>query len=228
VSPIVSSRTLTSLLQLASPLLPVGAYAYSQGLERAVHDGLVHDAASAKRWIVDQLGGPIATFDAPVWLRLYRAALAGDVDAFDRWNARYLASRESYELRAETLQMAASLRSLACELPIAHARALLEARASLTFPAAFAACAHGVGLDERDGLAAYLWSWLENQAAAALKAVPLGQLAGQRLLFASHAALDDAIAAALAMRDDELRSSAPGLALASALHETQYSRLFRS
>ena len=224
----MSSRTLTSLLQLASPLLPVGAYAYSQGLERAVHDGLVRDAESARRWIVDQLGGPIGRFDAPVWLRLHRAAVAQDAAAFGHWNARYLASRESHELRAETLQMGASLRALAYDLPIASARPLLESCASLTFPAAFAACAHGVGLDEREGLAAWLWSWLENQVSAALKAVPLGQLAGQRLLFASHATLDDAIDVALALRDDALCSSAPGLALSSALHEVQYSRLFRS
>jgi urease accessory protein len=222
------SAPLAALLQLASPMLPVGAYAYSQGLERAVHDGLVVDAPGAARWIGDLLNGPVATFDAPVWLRLHRAAVAGDVASFARWNRRYLASRESHELRGETLQMGASLRALARELPWPAAQPMLDACDAITFPAAFAACAHAARLSEEDGLAAFLWGWLENQVAAVLKAVPLGQVAGQRLLFGLHGALDRASAVARELGDDELVSSAPGLALASALHETQYSRLFRS
>jgi urease accessory protein len=223
-----ASPALPALLQLASPMLPVGAYAYSQGIERAVDDGQIVDAAGARRWIRDLLEGPMATCDAPVWLRLHRAAAAGDVGTFERWNGYYLATRESHELRAETLQMGQSLRALAVELPLDAARATLHACDPITFAAAFAACAWAARLDAREGLAAYVWSWLENQVAAVLKAVPLGQVAGQRLLFESHAAIADVIEMALAIDDDDLVSSAPGLALSSALHETQYSRLFRS
>ena len=220
-------RRLTMLLQIASPLLPVGAFAYSQGIERAVHDGWISGAGDAQRWIGDVLGGPVAHFEAPVWLRLHRAAARADTSAFVEWNDRFVASRETGELRAETLQMGASLASWACDLRI-HAGETLRAIPALSFPAAFAACAVALAVDEQDGLAAYLWSWIENQVTAAIKAVPLGQAAGQRLLLASHEALEEAVRTAMRLEDDALVSSAPGLALASALHEVQYSRLFRS
>ena len=220
-------RRLAMLLQMASPMLPVGAYAYSQGIERGVHDGWILSADDAQRWIVDALAGPIARWEAPVWLRLYRAFADGDEDTFGEWNARFIASRETSELRAETLQMGASLASLARDLRM-PAGDSLPAISELSFPAAFAACAATAVIEEQDGLAAYVWSWTENQVAAALKAVPLGQVAGQRLLLAVHAPLEDAVRTALRLEDDELVSGAPGLTLSSALHEVQYSRLFRS
>jgi len=218
---------LTALFQLASPMLPVGAFAYSQGIERGVHDGWITSATDAQRWIVDALGGPIARWEAPVWLRLHRAAVADDASAFGEWNARFVASRETSELRAETLQMGASLASWACDLHLPRGEAL-RAVPELSFPAAFAACAAMLDVGEQDGLAAYAWSWIENQVAAAMKSVPLGQVAGQRMLLAAHDALDEAVQTALRLHDDELVSAAPGLTLACALHEVQYSRLFRS
>jgi urease accessory protein len=220
-------RQLAMLLQMASPLLPVGAFAYSQGIEHGVHDGRITSAVDAQRWITDTLGGPIARFEAPVWLRLYRATAADDADAFDHWNERFIASRETSELRAETLQMGASLASWACELRLPVGESL-RAIGELAFPAAFAACAATLRIGEQDGLAAYVWSWIENQVTAAMKAVPLGQVAGQRLLLAAHEALDEAVHTAMRLHDDELVSAAPGLTLACALHEVQYSRLFRS
>jgi urease accessory protein len=219
-----ASRIPVALLQLASPMLPVGAYAYSQGIERAVEDGLITNEAGARRWILDLLAGPVAQFEAPVWLRLHRAAVAGDVGSLRRWNDRYLASRETSELRAETLQMGASLRELARALGLATLLDHLQP----TFATAYAASAAAFGLDEREGLVAYVWGWIENQVAATLKAVPLGQVAGQRLLLDAHPALARAMDLAGRLPDDDLVSSAPGLALSCALHEVQYSRLFRS
>jgi urease accessory protein len=217
-----------AMLQLASPLLPVGAYAYSQGLERAVHDGHVIDAATAQRWIVDLVRGPVAHFDAPVFLRLHGAAVARDAASFTRWNGRVIASRETRELRAESVQMGASLATLARELGLRQASALLDGLDRVAFPAAFAACAVALGVDVDDASIACLYGWLENQVAALLKVAPLGQATGQRLLLAAQQPLAEAIAIAATLADDELASSAPGLALSSALHETQYSRLFRS
>jgi urease accessory protein len=222
-----STQRIAALLQLASPMLPVGAFAYSQGLERAVHDGWIANAEDAGRWIADLLQGPMARFEAPVWLRLSRACVANDRIAFASWNDRYLASRETAELRAETLQMGASLAALARDLRIDTGQRL-DVSNRITFPAAFAVVALHFDLGERDGLVAYLWSWAENQVAAALKAVPLGQLAGQRILLELQRAVTDAIDVACELDDDDLASAAPGLALASALHESQYSRLFRS
>ncbi len=93
------------LLQLASPSLPVGAYSYSQGLEAAVEARIVHDAASASAWIGDVLAISLQDLEAPILLRLAAAWRAGDLASVRRWNEEFVASRETAELRAETLQM---------------------------------------------------------------------------------------------------------------------------
>jgi urease accessory protein len=215
------------LLQLASPALPVGAFAYSQGIERAVEDGLIGDADEARAWIFDVLAGPMTHWEVPLWLRMYRAVLAGDRAGFMQWNERFIASRETGELRAEALQMGASLAVWASDLGLDVGR-MLRATPGLSFTAGFAACAASSDIDEDEGAVAYVWSWIENQATAAIKAVPLGQIAAQRLLLAAHAPVRDAVRMAAELDDDSLHSAAPGLAITCARHETQYSRLFRS
>ena len=216
---------LAKLLQLASPALPVGAYSYSQGLEAAIASGVVKDADSARTWIEDILRLSIATMEAPLFLRLCKAWRQSDVTEAQRWNALFLASRESAELRAETAQMGYSLARLLGELHEAHP---FETWDDVSFPAAFTFCAMRWGLEPQSALVGYLWSWAENQTVAAMKAVPLGQAAGQRLLSALSPQLVDCAARAADIADSELSNMAPGLALLSARHETQYSRLFRS
>ena len=225
--PARDAAALVRLLQLASPTLPVGAYSYSQGLEAATQAGLVADAASAERWIGDVLELAVAAMEAPVAWRLLRAWGDGDVAAAGRWNLEFLASRETAELRAETVQMGYSLRRLARELGIAGADRL-EALGEISFPAAFAFAAVAWKIGPEDALAAYLWAWLENQVLAAVKAVPLGQTDGQRLLFRLGERLPAAVRRAAGAADEDLANFAPGLAILSARHETQYTRLFRS
>lgn len=212
-----------ALLQLASPALPVGGFAYSQGLESAIADGEVHDAASAQRWIGDLLTLVLARFEAPAWLRVHDAACTGDDALVQYWNDEVLATRETAELRAEALQMGASLLRVFPALGIAEPRL-----ASPTYTAAFACACARLGIARDEGLAAYLWAWTENQVLAAVKTVPLGQQAGQTMLSALRIDLAEAVAVATTLADDELGSAPIGLALHSAQHETQYSRLFRS
>ena len=221
---------LVRLLQLASPTLPIGAYSYSQGLERVIEDGVVRDAASAQAWIVDLRELVVARAEAPVAWRLFEAAQGCDWPRFSSWNAWFRASRETAELRAETEQMGGSLAKLAAELELidAQTRGLVEALLPITLPAAFALAARGFGIPAQAALTAYVWAWLENQALAAVKLVPLGQVAGQRLLAALGAAIPPVVETAMSVADSELSTFAPGLALASARHETQYTRLFRS
>lgn len=221
---------LARLLHLASPALPVGAFSYSQGLEAAAEAGWVSDRASAQNWIAALLAGPMACLEAPLWLRLHRAWQADDAAAARRWNAYFLASRESAELRAESVQMGYSLLRLLGDLD-EFAGAGLDAVRALAEPAmpsvsAFAAAHWEIAAHE--GLVGYLWAWLENQTMAAIKIVPLGQTDGQRILLALGAALPAHVEHALALPDDGLGALAPGLALASSWHETQYTRLFRS
>ena len=226
----MGNQQLSRLLQLASPTLPVGAYSYSQGLESAIEAGIVHDAASAQCWISDVLKISVASMEAPVLVRLQAAWQSNDFAAIDYWNAYFLASRESAELRAETVQMGYSLTRLLNELGDENALAFarLQRIEEPAFPTAYACAAAQWHIEPSAALIAYLWSWLENQVMAALKAVPLGQTAGQKLLLALGAQLET-IAQAAAVRDDnDLGNFAPGLAMLSSRHETQYSRLFRS
>jgi len=218
-----TERPLARLLQLASPVLPVGAYSYSQGLEAAIEAGIVHDAASAERWIGDVLGYSLARMEGPVLLRLCAAWRADDAAAAARWNSLFLAARETAELRAETAQMGYSLAKLLPELGLTRIPL-----AEPSFPAAFAFAVAAWKIDPHEALVAYLWSWIENQVLAAVKAVPLGQTDGQRLLLSLGGRLEEIASCAARLDDDSLGNFAPGLAVLSSWHETQYSRLFRS
>jgi len=221
---------LVRLLRLASPMLPVGAFSYSQGFETAAELGWVTNEASAAQWIDDVLSFNFARFEAPIWSRLYRAWYAEDHAAAERWNAVFLAGRESAELRAETMQMGYSLRTLFVtgeEFNSSELRSL-GAIEGPAFPTVFTfACARWRIREDR-GLLGYCWAWLENQAGAAMKIVPLGQSAGQRILVTLGAKLPELVETALGIEDDQLSNCAPGFAIASARHEAQYSRLFRS
>ena len=197
------------LLQLASPTLPVGAYSYSGGLEAAIEAGIVKDAASARGWIGDVLEFSVLRMEAPLLLKMIEAPAA-------EWNERFLASRETAELRAETVQMGYSLNRLLPELGVEPCP-----YEEPSFPAAYAQAARAWGIPARQALTAYLWAWLENQVMAAVKAVPLGQTCGQKILLALGAKLHE-------VEEEEPGNFAPGLAILSSLHETQYSRLFRS
>ena len=227
---LASLLPLVRLLQLASPALPIGAYSYSQGLEWAVESGEVRDAATAGIWVGDVLELVIAPGEAAVLWRILRAAKHDEWIAVAHWNAWFRASRETAELRAETEQTGGSLAKLVVDLGLLDTRAIdmLPTLAPVTLPAAYALAARALALPIEAALSGYLWSWLENQVLAAIKLVPLGQVAGQRLLLALGGTIPTVFATAIALEDADLSTFAPGLCLASARHETQYSRLFRS
>jgi urease accessory protein len=219
---------LSRLLQLASPALPVGAYTYSQGLEWAVESGAVHDEACALHWIADLLEGNLGRFEAPLLARMLAACRAGEELA--PLNEMFLASRETAELHAETVQMGYSMTRLLGELENfpAPALAALHALDQPSFPAAWACAAAAWEIDDESALTAYLWSWAENQVMAALKTGPLGQAAGQRVLLALGGSIPGVVEQALALDATNFSNFAPGFAIACSRHETQYSRLFRS
>ena len=221
---------LVRLLQLASPALPIGAFSYSQGLERVVEDGAVRDFASARDWLADVLELVLAPGDAALAWRMLVAAAAADASALAGWNGCYRASRESAELRAETEQMGGSLLRLLDDLALtdAFARGAAAAMAPAALPGAWALAARAYGIDPADALCAYVWSWLENAVLAAMKSIPLGQVAGQRMLLELGARIPAALDVARMQPAEAIASFAPGLAIASARHETQYTRLFRS
>ena len=215
--------SLAKLLQLASPTLPVGAYSYSGGLEAAIEHGVVHDAASAERWIGDVLEYSMARMEGPILFSFLSAFARKDFLKAKEKNEMFLASRETAELRAETVQMGYSLNRLFKDLGLGEVPV-----EEPSFPAAFAYAAAQWNIEPEAALQAYLWAWIENQVMAALKAVPLGQTDGQRMMLSLGNRIEDMMKKALAMQDDEIGNFAPGLALLSSRHETQYSRIFRS
>ena len=200
---------LARLLQLASPTLPVGAYSYSGGLEAAIEAGVVADAASAEAWIRDVMELSVSRMELPLLKRM----LEGTED-LQGLNEAFLASRETSELRAETVQMGYSLKRLLADLGAGEVP--LE---EPSFPAAFAQAARHWKIEPSAALQAYLWAWLENQVMAAVKSIPLGQTEGQRMLLSLSKTFPEV---------KEEGNFAPGLAMLSSKHETQYSRLFRS
>jgi len=229
----MQSLQLSRLLQLSSPSLPIGGYSYSQGLEAAIEHRLVTDEDSARGWMESQLALQ-AKCEAPIWLLLFDAWHSGDRPAASHWNQWFLATRESAELRRETEQMGWSLARLAAELGWAgpsSQESLPGLDEAVSLPAAHAFAAQTLGIARQDGLTAYLCTWLENQVMAAIKAIPLGQVAGQRILDALRPGVAAACRQALeraAAQPPRLCTLAPQLAILSARHETQYSRLFRS
>lgn len=226
------SLALVRLLQLTSPTLPVGAYTYSQGLEFAIDSGLVKTEAQVGEWIADALAGAVGGFELPLLARLMEAWTGGDTLRVSTLNALCLASRETAELRAETVQMGYSLVRLLVDLPAFASlpgwAERLRAMDEASFPAAWSAAAAAWEIAPADALTGYAWAWIENAVMAAVKAVPLGQAAGQRLLSSLAARVPAQVHDALVMAPEAWSNFQPGLAIASCRHETQYSRLFRS
>ncbi len=215
------------LWQLISPALPVGAFAWSQGQEYAVESGWIRDEAGAAAWIGGLLRHALAQQDVPVFARCHAAWQHNDAEAAAHWNRRLLAMRESAELREEDRQLGAALARLLTDLGVEEAEAW-TAGAPVSFACMFALAAAHWRVPLEEAAQGYLWAWCENQVAAAIKLIPLGQTAGQRLLSELIDHIPAAAARGLEVTDEDIGFSAPGVALASALHETQYTRLFRS
>ncbi len=219
-----------ALLRLASPQLPIGGYSYSQGLEMAVENARVNDADSARRWISDQLLLNLARFEAPLLLAHCRAAAEPDWPHLAQLCEEHRASRETRELYQESRQMGYSLQQLLNGLPELDdaARGFLAQQPEPHLALGWALAARAWHISPDDALAAWLWSWLENQLAVLMKTLPLGQQAAQRLTSELLPLLQQAQQDASRIDPNHFGSAAFGLSLACMAHERQYSRLFRS
>ena len=228
--PAATPRALLELMQLASPALPVGGFSYSEGLEAAVEAGLVRDEAQAGNWLVDQLQLSLGRADLAVLAQALLAWQAHDLARIAALNDWVQHTRESAELRQQTQQMGRSLAEWLKNraTPDARVAQLAALRPAPTWPVAFALAAVQTGAPMREALLSFAFGWAENMVQAALKSVPLGQSAGQRILSALVAAMPAAVEQATRLAGSERQAFAPMLAILSSRHETLYSRLFRS
>lgn len=226
----LSASALLQLIWLASPALPVGGFSYSEGLEAAVEAGRVGNETQAGDWLLDQLHLALARSDLAVAAQAFKAWQRGDAEAVAALNAWVIATRESSEMRLQAEQMGRSLVEWIRNRASADERlATLAALAPApTWPIAFALAAMQTGAPLREALLCMAFGWAENMTQAALKTVPLGQNAGQRVLARLSDAIPDAVDHALRLAEGERQAFTPMLAILSAQHETQYSRLFRS
>ncbi len=218
---------LLRLMQLVSPSLPVGAYAYSGGLEYAVEAGWVTDQREALDWIAGVAEHSLCSLDLPVLRRSYHAWRRNDETCVREWVRFLSASRESAELLAEDRHLGTALARLLKDLDIDTAAEWIGG-SEVNWVAMFSLAACRWGIDEHTMQQGYLWAWCDNQVAAAIKLVPLGQTAGQQILSVCARAIPRWIEQSQGTEDDDIGQVAPALAICSALHEQQYSRLFRS
>jgi urease accessory protein len=222
--------TLLSLLQLASPALPVGAYSYSDGLETLVESGAIANPKSLELWLEQELRYGAIRLEAAVMVRAYRSVENSNTEALGYWNAWLTAAKESAELRSQSLQMGNSLMRLLLDLqPQQKLRDLATAAGSpCNYAIAFGIGAANWEIDITSAVFGYLHSWAANLIGAGVKLIPLGQTTGQQLLLELATNIPLATQEILTLEDDNLSSCGWGLALFSMAHETQYTRLFRS
>jgi len=224
-----STPALIQLIWLASPALPIGGFSYSEGLEAAIDQGLVHDEHSAAAWLIDQLHLTQSRGDMAVLAQMIAAWQAQDharLEALSQW---VHATRESAELRLQSEQMGRSMLEWLRNQEAIDADTLAMCNRWVpTYPLMFALALSRTGAALEHCLQAYAFGWAENMVQAAIKSVPLGQNSGQRILTQLAQHIASAVSHALQVTDDTRQAFSPMLAILSAQHETQYSRLFRS
>jgi urease accessory protein len=221
---------LNRLLQLCSANLPVGGFSCSQGLEYAVEMNWVDCQKSTFDWVDINLNQSLVHTDLAILKRLYQALQKNDVKAFKSYNQTLIACRESHEFRLADLAMGKALVRLLKQLNNLNSEAYedLLNENELSFVSVFAICCYLFELDLISAQSGFCWTYIDNQIAAATKLIPLGQTQAQNLLFDLSALIAQAISSANEIEEHEIGASMTHLAMASAWHETQYTRLFRS
>ncbi|WP_442776969.1 urease accessory protein UreF [Sphaerotilus montanus] len=230
----LAPSALLQLMWLGSAALPGGGVRSSEGLEAAIDAGLVRDEAGVSRWLVDQLHLALARADLSVVARAHAAWRQRDSVRITELNDWVRLTRESSEFRQQTEQMGRSLGAwLATQdadlaFPDQRIAELAALKPAPSWPVAFALAVERTGAPLREALLAHAFGWAENMVQAAIKSVPLGQSAGQRILAALVETIPAEVEHALTLPDSARQAHTPMLAILSAQHEAQYSRLFRS
>ena len=221
-----ADRRIVRLMAWLGPSFPVGAYAYSHGLEYAVEAGLVGDRETLATWVGGILAFGSARVDADLYREAWHAARAGDAGRLAATADLGRALRGTRELAAESTAQGGAFRDAVAAAWDGADPA--PGRPAPVYPVSVAAAVARAGIPLRDGLAAYLHALAANLVSAGIRLVPLGQVAGQRVLAGLEDAVLAAAGAALDRSPGDIGSAALVVDWASMQHETQYTRLFRS
>ncbi len=229
-----------NLLQLSSPVLPLGAYSYSEGLETLVETQIITDSQTLLQWLIQDLKFGAIRLESAVMVRAYRCIIHQEYNQFIYWNQWSTAAKETAELRQQSWQMGNTLIQLLVKLEAVKTTETLnlelpplknwveQVGKPCNYAIAFGLGAAYWDLDLKNALLGYLYSWATNLINAGVKLIPLGQTMGQTLLLQLHSEIEATATTILQLKDEDLVSCNWGLALASMAHETQYTRLFRS
>lgn len=212
------------LLQLASQALPTGAFAYSNGLESLHQLGHLQNDRQCIDYLNSFMDTALVHLELPLFLRMRQALETADFEKAAQLSAYLLASRETMELQEQEQQMGRALCRVLRDLHPERCGAWQPQ--SFAESLAFASVIYA--LSDDDAALLLLYTWLEQQVSALCRLIPLGPLAGQRVIDAALLHAPQAIERGIAILDEDIGAAAPHLALASALHETQYTRIFRS
>jgi len=205
------------LLQITSPALPVGAYSYSEGIEYLCSSGVIQTDADLYYWLKREMRFGFISNETTIALRAHQAMLKNDLVALKYWNSWLSATRET-----EELWQSQSINQI---LPTAKENAEGQ---GCNYAIAFGIVAANLEIDAINTVLGYTHSWVSNLVSAAVRSVPFGQTAGQQVIYRLNADILQSSQLALDRLDSELEWCGWGASLASANHETQYSRLFRS
>ena len=219
--------SLLKLMNLMSPTLPIGGFTYSQGIEKAIESNWITDFESAKKWLESQLLINLKFTDLPILMRLYKSVDSKNYKRAIYWSNFLLACRETMELRDEENNRGRSLAKLIESLEKDQAKEwskILKTNHLLGY--AFLSNVWNISIKKL--LLGYSWSWLENQVAATVKIIPLGQTDGQKLLNEIIKKIPSVVEEVEIINDNEIGISQPAFVIASCLHETQYTRIYRS
>ena len=206
-----------TLAQLLSPSFPVGAFAYSHGLEMAIHDGLITDRESLQDWLADLLRFGGARADA-VLLSVAMAADLAAIQGVDDSARAFAASKE--RLQETDLQGAAFCETVAQVWDLKLKR--------LSYPVAVGQTARAMSFDPELCAAMYLQAFVGNLCGAAMRLVPLGQTDGQRVQAALKPLCVSVAKDVQGATLDDLHSCTFMSDIMAMRHETQYSRVFRT
>jgi urease accessory protein len=233
VEPVLDRGGLFRLMAWLSPAFPVGAFAYSHGIECAVEQGLVRDWASLTRWVAAIVGRGAGAADAVLFREAWRAAVADDAGVLSRIAELGAAFRGSAEAAIEsTDQGSAFLATVAEAWPdprlAAWSETLRKEERAPGYAVAVGAVAGWKGLPLDVSLFAFLQAFAANLVSAGVRLIPLGQTDGQRAIAALEAPIAAAVEAAISRPLDDIGTATPMVEWTSMRHETQYTRLFRS